>query len=300
MILLNMTMTLRAGESRKVNGAIVEKYLWQGLTRLLAVYDGSNNLKTRFEYADSRMPYAMTKSGVVYYLTYDQVGSLRIVADGSGNVIKRIDYDSFGSIINDNNPAFEVPFGFAGGLHDSDTGLVRFGYRDFDPETGRWTAKDPIGFAGGDTDLYGYCLNDPVNWIDPWGLLAGTVSGAVTGAVAGAVTGAVTGGPSGIVSGATSGFVAGAVGGALTGPLGGAVAGAASGMTGEMLSPSDILTYEDRMLALEKEMAKELIETEQKFEKLEKGIQEIEDDMKGKIDHLGTELLHNNDAPCGD
>ncbi len=155
--------------AKKINGAIVEKYLWQGLTRLLAVYDGSNNLVTRFEYADSRMPYAMTKSGVVYYLTYDQVGSLRIVADGSGNVVKRIDYDTFGNIIADTDPTFEVPFGFAGGLHDRDTGLVRFGYRDYDPETGRWTAKDPIGFAGGDTDLYGYCLNDPVNNFDPDG-----------------------------------------------------------------------------------------------------------------------------------
>jgi RHS repeat-associated protein len=63
-----------------------------------------------------------------------------------------------------------VPFQFAGGLYDPDSELVRFGYRDYDPDVGRWTAKDPIGFAGGDTDLYGYCLNDPINWIDPWGL----------------------------------------------------------------------------------------------------------------------------------
>jgi len=64
-----------------------------------------------------------------------------------------------------------VPFGFTGGLHDQDTGLVRFGYRDYDPDTGRWTAKDPILFAGGDTDLYGYCLNNPINLIDPGGLI---------------------------------------------------------------------------------------------------------------------------------
>jgi len=56
-------------------------------------------------------------------------------------------------------------------LHDRDTGLVRFGYRDYDPDLGRWTAKDPILFAGGDTDLYGYCLNDPINLIDPYGLI---------------------------------------------------------------------------------------------------------------------------------
>jgi RHS repeat-associated protein len=153
-----------------VNGAIVEKYLWQGLTRLLAVYDGSDNLLMRFEYADGRMPVAMTKGGSTYYLTYDQVGSLRVVADASGNVVKRIDYDSFGNIIGDTDPTFEVPFGFAGGLHDRDTRLVHFGYRDYDPDTGRWTAKDPIGFAGGDTDLYGYCLNNPLNFIDPFGL----------------------------------------------------------------------------------------------------------------------------------
>jgi RHS repeat-associated protein len=156
--------------AKKVNGTITEKYLWQGLTRLLAIYDGNDNLLMRFEYADGRMPVAMTKGGSTYCLTYDLVGSLRVVADSSGNVVKRIDYDSFGNIISDTDPSFEVPFGFAGGLHDQDTGLVRFGYRDYDPGTGRWTAKDPIFFASGDIDLYGYCLNNPINLIDPWGL----------------------------------------------------------------------------------------------------------------------------------
>jgi len=116
------------------------------------------------------MPCAMTKSGTAYYLTYDPVGTLRVVADQSGSVVKRIEYDSFGNVIADTDPSFEVPFGFVGGLYDRDTGLVRFGYRDYDPDIGRWTAKDPIFFAGGDTDLYGYCLNDPVNWVDPDGL----------------------------------------------------------------------------------------------------------------------------------
>ena len=47
---------------------------------------------------------------------------------------------------------------------------MRFGYRDYDPDTGRWTAKDPIFFDGGDTDLYGYVVNSPVNFFDPYGL----------------------------------------------------------------------------------------------------------------------------------
>ncbi len=50
------------------------------------------------------------------------------------------------------------------------TELTRFGARDYDAETGRWTSKDPIRFAGGDTNLYGYVLVDPVNGIDPEGL----------------------------------------------------------------------------------------------------------------------------------
>jgi RHS repeat-associated protein len=63
-----------------------------------------------------------------------------------------------------------TPFGFAGGLYDYDVGLVRFGFRDYDPSIGRWTAKDPIDFAGGDVNLYGYVQSDPANLIDPLGL----------------------------------------------------------------------------------------------------------------------------------
>jgi RHS repeat-associated protein len=106
----------------------------------------------------------------IEFLLTDQVGTLRAVADTIGNIVKRIDYDSFGNIIADSNPGFSVPFGFAGGLHDRDTGLVRFGYRDYSPELGRFVAKDPIDFAGGDTNLYAYSMSDPVNFIDPLGL----------------------------------------------------------------------------------------------------------------------------------
>jgi len=86
--------------------------------------------------------------------------------------VQRMDYDDWGNVTNDTNPGFQ-PFGFAGGIYDRDTNLVRFGARDYDPETGRWTAKDPIRFAGGDSNLYGYVLGDPVNGIDPNGLITG-------------------------------------------------------------------------------------------------------------------------------
>jgi RHS repeat-associated protein len=89
----------------------------------------------------------------------------------TGQVAQRLEYDAWGQMVVDTNPGFQ-PFGFAGGLYDPQTGLLRFGARDYDPETGRWTTKDPILFAGGDTNVYAYVGNDPVNRFDPAGLWA--------------------------------------------------------------------------------------------------------------------------------
>jgi RHS repeat-associated protein len=162
--------------AKLVNNQIVEKYLWANLTTLLAIYDKDDNLVQRFEYADNRMPIAMTdNNGTKYYLHYNQVGTLKAVSrvlspDNTFEVIKEISYDTYGNVLSDSNPSFNVPFGFSGGLYDTDTKLTRFGYRDYDAYTGKWTAKDPIGFGGGDSNLYGYVLGDPVNFVDPSGL----------------------------------------------------------------------------------------------------------------------------------
>ncbi|MFW8600942.1 RHS repeat domain-containing protein [Desulfobacterota bacterium M19] len=172
--------------AKEINGTITQKYLWSDSTTLLAVYDASDTLEQRFLYADGRLPYALVMHGAAYYLHYDQVGSLRLITDSLGTAVKEVEYDSFGDILRDSNPAFTIPFGFAGGLYDPDTKLVRFGHRDYLPEIGKWSAKDPIGFAGGDTNLFGYVQNDPVNFVDPneqWAV------GAVIGAGAGAIGG---------------------------------------------------------------------------------------------------------------
>nr|WP_279593446.1 RHS repeat-associated core domain-containing protein [Pseudodesulfovibrio sp. S3-i] len=118
------------------------------------------------------------EDGAVLALHYDQVGSLRVVADAYGNVIKEVLYDPFGGIIADTNPGLRVPIGFAGGLHDRDLWFVRFGWRNYDTFTGRWTAPAPIGDRGGDPDWYGYCLDDPVNGVDPLGLASKKYAGA--------------------------------------------------------------------------------------------------------------------------
>jgi len=70
-----------------------------------------------------------------------------------------------------------------GGIYDPDTGLVRFGARDYDPEVGRWTSKDPLLFNGGDSNLYAYVGNDPINFIDPKGLVIETTTDADRAAI---------------------------------------------------------------------------------------------------------------------
>jgi RHS repeat-associated protein len=83
--------------------------------------------------------------------------------------VQRVDYDEFGNVLADSAPGFQ-PFGFAGGLRDRDTGLTRFGARDYDPTVGRWTNKDPLRFEGGRIGLYDYSGQDPINYLDPEGL----------------------------------------------------------------------------------------------------------------------------------
>jgi len=68
---------------------------------------------------------------------------------------------------------------FARGLCDPDTGLVRFGAREYEPELGRWVSKDPIRFEGRQTNLYVYVGDDPVNRADPSGLFDPGTWGAV-------------------------------------------------------------------------------------------------------------------------
>ncbi len=122
------------------------------------------------------VPEAMVRDGRLYRILTDHLGSLRAVVDASdGTVAQRMDHDAWGNVLADTNPGF-VPFGFADGLYDTATGLVRFGARDYDPEVGRWTAKDPIGFRGGDSDLYGYANSIPSGRLDPRGLDAYLVS----------------------------------------------------------------------------------------------------------------------------
>jgi RHS repeat-associated protein len=166
---------------KRVDGVLVKGFLWQNGLRVAAELNGSGAIISRFIYGErpnvpEYMEHDPDGDGTIdatYRLVHDHLGSVRLVVDvDTSAVVQRIDYDSFGRVMADSNPGFQ-PFGFAGGLYDPDTKLVRFGAREYDAEVGRWTNKDPIWFGGGDTELYGYAFGDPVNVFDPDGKLAG-------------------------------------------------------------------------------------------------------------------------------
>ena len=119
--------------------------------------------------ADDRL-FALERGGERYYVGADANGSPRVVVKPSGEVVRTVTYDAFGVETNVTG-TFELALGFAGGLRDDVTGLVRFGLRDYDPASGRFVAKDPSFFSGSPQNLYNYAGNNPITMRDPSGLV---------------------------------------------------------------------------------------------------------------------------------
>ncbi|WP_198015356.1 RHS repeat-associated core domain-containing protein [Nitratidesulfovibrio termitidis] len=187
------------------NHAPSEEYQWLDPLRLARFRDHRTGSDYTFHYGGDRVPEAVTVCGpaldnldgnlldlsifrkdgeaappprsVTFRIGRDQVGTVKVLMDPDGKVVKRMEYDSFGNPLLDTCPYFFLPLGFAGGLTDRHTGLVRFGFRDYDPRTGRFTAPDPLGDTGGDHDPYDYCVDDPVSAFDPLGLIGEAIIG---------------------------------------------------------------------------------------------------------------------------
>jgi RHS repeat-associated protein len=111
-----------------------------------------------------------TSSGTYYYLT-DDLGSVIKVVDSNGTVKNSYYYDAFGNSLT-KSETVSNPWQYAGGYLDATTGLYKFGTRYYDPQTGRWTQKDPIGGSVGKIgsgNPYVYADNEPNMQVDPSG-----------------------------------------------------------------------------------------------------------------------------------
>jgi RHS repeat-associated protein len=125
-----------------------------------------------------------------YRVVTDHLGSVRRLVDiTDGSEAAAYEYGPFGELLTGpptpGSLAERFPFRFVGGLWDQDTGLIRFGARDYDPRLGRWTAKDPILWDGGQANLYEYAHSSPIEHVDLTGnspLLRALALGLVLGA----------------------------------------------------------------------------------------------------------------------
>jgi RHS repeat-associated protein len=139
-----------------------------------ADFDENGNAISHYLYGDELddlLARERSGEGTAWYLT-DRLGTVRDIADASGTLINHIEYDSFGNVIGESNPAAGDRFKFTGRELDSETGLYYYRARYYDSVTGRFLAEDPMGFDAGDTNFYRYVGNAPTNYWDPLGRTA--------------------------------------------------------------------------------------------------------------------------------
>ncbi|MFN8586650.1 MAG: RHS repeat-associated core domain-containing protein [Candidatus Eisenbacteria bacterium] len=164
------------GQHRRVaayrNGAFERGWLYEGIS-VVAELSDSATLAHRFVYGTrDHVPDLMwdADSAIACRLVTDHLGSVRaVVRITDGAIMQRTDYDAWGEVTAESNPALQS-LGFAGGLRERTTELVRFGARDYDASVGRWTSKDPAGFDGGAVGLMEYVGSSPATYNDPSGL----------------------------------------------------------------------------------------------------------------------------------
>lgn len=227
------------GMNRRIGRTETHKYLYGNLGNLYQITATiePDGMRSTYYYDTDGLLFAIERGGVRYYVTTDQVGSPKLVVNSTGAVVKVLDFDSFGNLLSDSNPAFYLPIGFAGGIADTDTELIRFGFRDYDSAAGRWTAKDLIFFDAGQGNLYGYCQNNPANFNDPSGMFIAQVIGGAIGMAFGVASAIKAGqGGSSIARSAAIGFGTGVLSTLGGGLVAGAIMGGGAGFLSNALT----------------------------------------------------------------
>src|SRR5262249_49178134 len=130
-----------------VNGTLVQGFLYGDGPQPLAQLDAHGAVVATYLYGTGNAPDAILQHRVTYRLLKDHRASARHAPPAARAApLQRLASDPSARLPLDPPPGFQ-PFAFAGALSDPPPGLPRFGARDYDPETARWTAKAPLGFA---------------------------------------------------------------------------------------------------------------------------------------------------------
>jgi len=155
---------------RAVRNGVEVRYIYDANGNLLAEADSSNTI-TRYYVHGAGLLAAITPAGDLYCYHYDGVGNTVAITDASETVVNSYDYSPFGMILTESE-IFAQPFKFVGklGVMAESNGFYYMRARYYDPVVGRFISEDPLGFDGGDVNLYVYGSNNPLLVVDPFGL----------------------------------------------------------------------------------------------------------------------------------
>lgn len=153
-------------ESKPISSAVVVACI-RASRSMAEEFNERRAWRARGPYDDERLQRPKSALEVRRHDLRLQLGSPRILYDIAGSTVaKQFGIDEFGIRQGTPSGPLELPFGFAGGLYEVDTQLTRLGARDYDARVGRWVSKDPILFGGGQSNLYVYADDDPINRVD--------------------------------------------------------------------------------------------------------------------------------------
>ena len=148
-----------------------QRYAYNG-DEVWADLTGANALELRYVLGDQTDQLLArvneTTGSLAYYLT-DDLGSVRLIMDSSGTVLNAITYDAYGNILTQSNASYSDRYKYTGREFDPVSGLQYNRGRYYNASTGSRLSQDPLGFTGGDSNLYRYVGNDPTGLTDPNG-----------------------------------------------------------------------------------------------------------------------------------
>lgn len=121
-------------------------------------------------------PVFQIDSGSYYFYHNDHLGTPQTMTDMNGDIVWEATYEAFGKATVDPASVITNNLRFPGQYWDEETGLHYNWHRYYDPGTGRYISKDPIGFLGGDKNIFRYVLSNPLKYADPYGLAGPGVS----------------------------------------------------------------------------------------------------------------------------
>ncbi|MFW5871344.1 MAG: RHS repeat-associated core domain-containing protein [Verrucomicrobiota bacterium] len=169
--------------TRTVSGNSTNFFVYDG-QQIIAEVDPSGALKKSYTWGpgiDNLLAFTDHTGGETntYYALTDHLGTVHSLVDETGAIVESYEYDAWGRVLgvydSDGTPINESAVGnnvlWQGREYSWKTGLYYFRARWYDPVTGRWLSKDPIGISGG-LNQYQAFLSNPVNYRDPFGLCA--------------------------------------------------------------------------------------------------------------------------------